>query len=77
MSRKPKSLDRYVTLKDVTIPAGSEGTAFLYVRSEKHNYMSVLISHDEDTTSEWLIPVEDALRLGIIQREGDEGKDSP
>ena len=65
MTRKQRT-ERGLTLSTVTIPAGSEVTRIPYSRVEKYDYVSVLVSHDKDATSEWTMPVEDAVRMGIV-----------
>jgi hypothetical protein len=79
MTRKQK-IERTKTLVDVTVPAGSEAMLIPYARSERMDIISVLISHDKDGTSEWTMPREDAIRLGIIgedkTEEPVEGRDN-
>lgn len=77
MTRKKTKTAKTKTLVDVVIPAGSEAIHEPYVRVERNDYVSVLISHDKHTTSEWLIPREDAIRLGIIPGSFEEGEELP
>lgn len=66
MTRKKSQTVFVKTLKDVVIPAGTEGTLEPWRRSDIIDYVSVMVSHNKDVTSEWLIPRKDAISLGII-----------
>jgi len=65
MTRKQKAEEGW-TLKTTTISAGSKVTRIPFSRSESYDYVSVLVSHDKDATSEWRMPFKEAVRLGIV-----------
>jgi hypothetical protein len=70
MTRK-QEIKQSSTLVDVTIPAGSKAILIPYIRSEKMDIVSVVIKHDKDGTSEWVMRREEAVRLGIIADDED------
>lgn len=57
------------TLKNILIPAGSEvGPAPVSI-TRYVDYVSVIVSHGPDHTSEWAMPKDDAIALGIVAEE--------
>jgi hypothetical protein len=74
MPRKQKT-QKVLTTKEIVIPVGSEATVTPYMKSSKTDFVSVLISHDKNGTSEWTMPVEDAIRLGFIENTEKEQSD--
>jgi hypothetical protein len=65
MTRKQKTEEGW-TLKPVTISAGSKVTRIPFSRSDSYDYVSVLVSHDKNATSEWRMPFDEAVRMGIV-----------
>lgn len=57
------------TLVDIIIPAGTEAAVEPPHRTEYcTKYVSVLIAHGNDRTSEWLMPLEDAVSFGLVSQ---------
>lgn len=63
--RKPRKVR---LLSDVTIPAGTVASVEPAHRRDFYcDYVSVLIAHGNDRTSEWLIPLDDAVSYGLVE----------
>jgi hypothetical protein len=68
MTRKQKAETGW-TLKPTNIPAGSKVTRIPFSRFDSYDYVSVLVSHDKDATSEWRMPFDEAVRMGIVSAD--------
>lgn len=63
--RKKPQVVRLVN--DLIIPAGTVCTVEPpFKRQTLCDYVSVLISHGRDRTSEWTMPLEDAVSYGLV-----------
>lgn len=55
------------TLTDIVIPAGTVASVEPPHRTDYcADYVSVLIAHGNDRTSEWMMPLEDAISYGLV-----------
>lgn len=59
-------MHRYVTTRDIIIPAGTEIIQTGAYTARRGNNASVLIAETRDNTSEWQMPFDEALALGLI-----------
>lgn len=63
------SATKYVTARDIIIPAGTEvGIAHAGCGRTIHvDFAEILTAETKDHTSEWSMPLDEALELGIIE----------
>lgn len=61
---------RYITAVEIVIPAGTEVTIAPdeVKRHPAHSYASALLGMTKDSTSEWTMPLSEALQLGFIKQ---------
>lgn len=59
-------MTRYVTTRAITIPAGTEIVQTGEYTARRGNQASILIAETRDNTSEWQMPFDEALALGLI-----------
>lgn len=57
---------KFVLARDIVIPAGTKVQADGPKTSMRGEAASVLIAETHDHTSEWSMPLDEALRLGIV-----------
>lgn len=61
---------RYVTTKDITIPAGTEIQIAPHTISRAVRFGSILLGVTKDVTSEWTIPLDEGLETGLVKEIG-------
>jgi hypothetical protein len=59
-------MSKYVTAKDIVIPAGTEVCPAPSSLTRFVPYASVIIETSKDTVAEWCMPLEEAFDLGLI-----------
>ena len=58
---------RYVTTRDILIPAGTEVTEGPVAISRGVAFASALIAVSKDSTAEWTMPLEEAIDAGLVR----------
>lgn len=59
----------YVTAKEIVIPAGTEVQLAPSKISRFVPYAGVLLGVTKDTTAEWTMPLDEALKTGLIKEK--------
>jgi hypothetical protein len=59
----------YQTTQDIVIPAGTRVRAEPAGRTHKTfvELASILLPHSEDCTGEWMLPLDEAVKLGLVE----------
>lgn len=57
----------YITTKDIVIPAGTPVMRDSIKRKYAVDMASILTAETRDATSEWMMPFDEALALGLIK----------
>lgn len=70
MAKTRKMKIDYVTVKDIVIPAGTRVAADGPKTSYTCERASILVAESKDCTSEWSMPLDEALELGLIKAAG-------
>lgn len=60
-------MKKYVTINDIVIPAGTEVQVAPYKVRRFVPFASVLLGVTKDMTAEWTMPVDEAIKTGLIK----------